>query len=59
LETAVFNPFLCTGIKLFGRKNGKIAGAIRDHDGEFAYLYMKKHTLFVCAIYQEHFKRFA
>jgi GntR family transcriptional repressor for pyruvate dehydrogenase complex len=37
----------------------KIAEAIRERNGEFAYFYMKEHTLFIHSIYQEHFERFA
>lgn len=33
----------------------KILNAIRDHDGEFAYFYMKEHMRFVTEIYEKHF----
>jgi GntR family transcriptional repressor for pyruvate dehydrogenase complex len=36
----------------------KIAEAIGEHNGEFAYFYMKEHTLFVEQMYLEYFNRF-
>lgn len=33
----------------------RILNAIRSHDGEFAYFYMKEHMRFVAEIYEKHF----
>jgi GntR family transcriptional repressor for pyruvate dehydrogenase complex len=42
----------------FNEQHRKIAEAIGNHDGEFAYFYMKEHTLFVERLYLEYFSRF-
>lgn len=39
----------------FNEQHRKIAEAIREHDGEFAYFYMKEHTLFVEQVFQSYF----
>ena len=36
----------------------KIFQAIQDGDPEFAYFYMKEHTLYLLKVYQEYFQRF-
>lgn len=36
----------------------KIFEAIRDGDGEFAYFYMKEHSLYLLRVYREYFQRF-
>ena len=36
----------------------KIFQAIQDRDPEFAYFYMKEHTLYLLKVYQEYFQRF-
>ncbi|MDR1418944.1 MAG: GntR family transcriptional regulator [Treponema sp.] len=41
----------------FREQHRKIAEAIGEHNGEFAYFYMKEHTLFVEQMYRDYFDR--
>lgn len=38
------------------RQHVKILKAIENHDGEFAYFYMKEHTRFIIETFERHFK---
>ena len=38
------------------RQHEQILRAIERHDGEFAYFYMKEHTLFINEIFETHFR---
>lgn len=38
------------------QQHRKILVAIEKHDGEFAYFYMKEHTLFIKDVFEKHFK---
>jgi GntR family transcriptional repressor for pyruvate dehydrogenase complex len=43
---------------LLSGQHRKITEAIGEHNGEFAYFYMKEHTLFAEQMYLEYFNRF-
>ncbi|SHK61053.1 FadR/GntR family transcriptional regulator [Hespellia stercorisuis] len=43
-------------METFHEQHRKIFEAIEHHDGEFAYFYMKEHTLYVSQVYEEYFK---
>lgn len=38
------------------RQHAKILRAIEEHNGEFAYFYMKEHTQFISDTFEQHFK---
>ena len=40
------------------RQHTKIMEAIRDHNEEFAYFYMKEHCLYLTGVYEEFFNQF-
>ncbi len=40
------------------RQHRRIFEAVQDHDGEFAYFYMKEHMLYLLRSYEEYFSSF-
>lgn len=43
---------------LVDMQHDKILDSIRNHNGEYAYFYMKEHTQYICDMYEKHFDFF-